>query len=68
MSYMNSRGYLNRKKGAGKPNKSDRKIISHWFIKSHSSEIGALYLGYAYFPKSMIGKRVRIKIEEVLDK
>jgi hypothetical protein len=61
MSYMNSKGYVNRKHGHGTAKKTERKRTSWWIVKENL----VIYIGYVHFPKRLMGKRVRVKIEEV---
>lgn len=61
MAYMNNKGYVNRKRGPGAAKKVEHRLTSWWIVKENKTA----YIGYIHFPKELIGKRVRIKIEEV---
>jgi hypothetical protein len=68
MSYMNSKGYVNRKHGPGVAKAKERKVCSWWIVQSKGRDntlCGTISIGQIHFPKRLVGKRVRIKIEEV---
>ena len=53
MPKINNEGYVCRLKGSKRA----------WFLIVPGSTIGVISLGEVYFPKEMIGKRVKFKLE-----
>ena len=69
MPRVNDQGYVEIIKDnalrSGRYN--SKSIVRNWWLVKYMNTCGILRLNNIYFPKKWIGKRVRLKIEEIKD-
>jgi len=63
MSYVNSDGFVERKTKSGRRNPHGRCTTRDWWLIKYHTYSGRIKIDFISFPKHMIGKKIKLKVE-----